>query len=131
MESKEFIDGLKRDKARGNLAPHQIILLISLLNLYKENESDTFDILSLTNEFQKIWNDYQYKFKTINNNIGLPLKAFNNRGYIELGVKDTINDFRNNLELMSKISSLKIDNVLIQLFKNEDIRNYFIHRISK
>jgi len=131
MESKVFIDGLKRDKARGNLAPHQIILLISLLNLYKENESDTFDIFSLNNEFQKIWNDHQYKFKTINNKIGLPLKAFNNRGYIELDVKDTINDFRNNLELMSKISSLKIDNVLLKLFANDGISNYLINRISK
>lgn len=27
MNSIEFIDNLKRDKASGNLAPHQIILL--------------------------------------------------------------------------------------------------------
>lgn len=33
IDNGEFIDFLKRDKARRNLAPHQIILLISVFNL--------------------------------------------------------------------------------------------------
>jgi hypothetical protein len=130
MESNEFIDSLKRDKARGNLAPHQIILLLALLNLYKENNSSVLDIFTLNNEFQKVWNDHQDKFESKNNKIGLPLKAFVNKGYIELAVTNTINDFRNNLELESKISSLKFSDEIIKLFSNDNVKNYLISRIS-
>lgn len=35
MNAEEFVNNLKRDKARGSLTPHQIILLIALLKIYK------------------------------------------------------------------------------------------------
>jgi hypothetical protein len=130
MDSNEFIDGLKRDKARGNLAPHQIILLLALLNLDKENNSSVLDIFSLNNEFQKVWNEHQDKFESKNNKIGLPLKAFVNKGYIELVVSNTIKDLRSNSELESKISNLKIGNELLKLFSNDSIKKYLISRIS-
>ena len=78
MEMQIFIDGLKRDKARGFLAPHQIILLITLFDSFKENDLDTFDIVSLNSRFKENWKAHKNKFKTKNNKIGLPLKAFIN-----------------------------------------------------
>jgi hypothetical protein len=130
MNIKYFIDSLKRDKARGNLAPHQIILLLALRNLYKENNSSILDIFSLNNEFKKVWNEHQDKFESKNNKIGLPLKAFVNKGYIELVVTNTINDFRNNSELESKITSLTVSYELLKLYSDESIENYLTSRIS-
>jgi hypothetical protein len=129
MQNK-FIDGLKRDKARGNLAPHQIILLIALLNLYKATNNSVIDIFSLNNEFQKLWSEHQDKFESKNNKIGLPLKAFINKGYIELVVSNTIKDFRNNSELEAKISSLTLSDELLKLYCDESIKNYLTSRIS-
>jgi len=131
MDLKVFIDGLKRDRARGSLAPHQIILLISLFDIFKEYGSGTFDIVSLNNKFKENWKEHQHKFKTKNNKIGLPLKAFINKGYIEIETNADINDFRNNSELESKISMLKIDNILLDIFRKTKSNSYLIERIIK
>jgi flagellar biosynthesis regulator FlaF len=131
MESNEFIDSLKRDKARGNLAPHQIVLLLTLLNLHKENNSSILNIFSLNNEFQKVWNAYKNDFKTTNNKLGMPLKAFVNKGYVTIEISEEINDFRNLLELESKISKLEIADVLLTFLKIDKIEGYLISRITK
>ena len=50
MTLEEFTNNLKRDRARGNLAPHQIILLLSIRKLILQNKSKTifiFDLLEL------------------------------------------------------------------------------------
>jgi hypothetical protein len=51
MDIKEFIDSLKRDKARGALAPHQIILLLSLHKLNSENKSKILKLEDLMGTF--------------------------------------------------------------------------------
>ena len=130
MEIDKFIDGLKRDKARGNLAPHQIILLITLFDGFKEDDSGIFDIANLNREFKENWKAHQSKFETKNNKIGLPLKAFINKGYIKIETSDVINDFRNNSELESKISMLKIDNILIDIFRKMNSNSSLIERIT-
>jgi len=131
MSPEEFTDGLKRDRARGSLAPHQIILLIALSKIYKKSGKVLTDILILNTEFQEVWNTYKNEFKTTNNKLGMPLKAFVNKGYLTIQISEEINDFRNLSELESKISKLVIEDILTNLFKADKIEEYFIGRISK
>lgn len=131
MSPEEFIDGLKRDRARGSLAPHQIILLIALSKIYKKSGKFLTDILILNTEFQELWNIYKNDFKTTNNKLGMPLKAFVNKGYLSIEISEEINDFRNLLELETKISKLAIEDILITFFKIEKIEEYLVTRISK
>jgi hypothetical protein len=131
MNPEEFIDGLKRDRARGSLAPHQIILLIALSKIYKKSGKVLTDILILNTEFQEVWNTYKNEFKTTNNKLGMPLKAFVNKGYLTIQISEEINDFRNLSELESKISKLVIEDILTNLFKADKNEEYFIGRISK
>jgi hypothetical protein len=131
MNPEEFIDGLKRDRARGSLAPHQIILLISLLRIHHKSGKNLTDILILNSEFQEVWNTYKNQFKTNNNKLGMPLKAFVNKGYLTIQISEEINDFRNLSELESKISKLVIEDILITFFKEDNIEEYLISRITK
>lgn len=126
----EFINDLKRDKARGNLAPHQIILLIALYNLSDQGHIFNFNIIELNAEFQKVWKEHQSKFKTRNNKIGLPLKAFLNREFIQIELTDTISDFRKNQELEEKITELRIGNEIKKIMKQIEVKEYLITRIS-
>ena len=131
MTAESFVDDLKRDKARGSLAPHQIILLIALLRLYKKNVEILNDISILNSEFQEVWNTYKNEFKTTNNKLGMPLKVFVNKGYLTIKITEQINDFRNLSELETKISQVIIEDILILLFKIEKIEEYLVSRISK
>jgi hypothetical protein len=131
MNTEEFVNNLKRDKARGNLAPHQIILLIALSNIYSISKSDSTAINTLNSEFQKVWKEHKNLFISKNNKIGLPLKAFVNREYFQLITTEIINDFRNNLELETKIKSIKMDKAITQLFQDSNIKKYLITRIVK
>jgi hypothetical protein len=131
MIPEEFINNLKRDKARGSLAPHQIILLIALSKVYKKSGKNLNDILILNNEFQEIWKTYKNEFKTTNNKLGMPLKAFVNKGYLTIETSEQLLDFRNFSELESKISNLVIEEILISLFKSSNIEEYLVSRISK
>lgn len=131
MIAEEFIDSLKRDKARGSLAPHQIILLIALSKVYKKSGETLTDILILNSVFQEVWNTYKNEFKTTNNKLGMPLKAFVNKGYLTIEISEEINDFRNLIELETKISKLVIEDDLISLFKIEKIEEYLVSRITK
>lgn len=131
MNPEEFIDGLKRDRARGSLAPHQIILLIALSKIYKKSGTILTNILILNSEFQEVWNTYKNQFKTTNNKLGMPLKAFVNKGYLTIEISEEIIDFRNLIELETKISKLVIEDNLIPLFKIEKIEEYLVSRISK
>jgi hypothetical protein len=131
MTAANFVDNLKRDKARGSLAPHQIILLIALSKIYKKSGRNLTDILILNSEFQEVWNTYRNEFKTTNNKLGMPLKAFVNKGYLTVEICEEINDFRKVSELEVKISKLVIENDLISLFKIDKIEEYLESRISK
>lgn len=125
----EFINDLKRDKARGNLAPHQIILLIALYNLSDKGNISDFNINELNTEFQKVWNEHQSKFRTKNNKIGLPLKAFLNREFIQIELTGDISDFRKNQELEDKISNIKIDTELSKILKTKELNKKLVERI--
>lgn len=129
MGHKKFVDGLKRDKARGALAPHQIILLISLHKLYSENKSNIIEIDDLMDAFSLTWKEHQNSFKTKNNNLGMPLKVFVNRDYLKIEIKENIIDFRNKTELKSKIKSININLVLLNLLKNPEFSIYLKTRI--
>ncbi|MGY0391178.1 hypothetical protein ACW5R3_01295 [Bizionia sp. KMM 8389] len=127
---KEFVDNLKRDKARGDLAPHQIILLLSLHKLYSENKSNTFEIDDLMDAFNLTWKEHQKSFKTKNCNLGMPLKVFVNKEYLEIDINEEINDFRSKTELRTKITSIIISQLLLTLLKKTEFYNYLKTRIS-
>lgn len=82
-------------------------------NIYSKDKNIHIDILSLNNEFQRVWKEHQNKFKSRKNKIGMPLKFLVNKSHIEIELTESINDFRNISELKSKISILKINNSLI------------------
>jgi hypothetical protein len=130
MDINEFVDNLKRDKARGELAPHQIILLISLYNLYIENNSKTLSIEELISTFNKVWKENQDKFKTKNCNLGMPLKVFVNRECLEIDIKEDIIDFRSKTELRSKITEIRISLILLSFFNNTELEHYLKTRIN-
>ncbi|WP_282142789.1 hypothetical protein [Cellulophaga baltica] len=127
---KDFIDNLNRDKARGNIAPHQIILLLSLQKLYLENKSHIIHISDLMDTFSSVWEEHQNSFKTKNSNLGMPLKVFVNKDYIEIKVKVEINDFRSKTELKSKVTRIVVNRVLLRLFKNTEFSAFLKKRIS-
>lgn len=127
---KEFIDNLKRDKARGELAPHQIILLLSLHKLYSESKSSIIEIGDLMGAFSLIWKEHQNSFKTKNSNLGMPLKVFVNKSYLEIDITDSINDFRSKTELKSKVIQIKISTILLNLLKNPEFSAYLKTRVN-
>jgi hypothetical protein len=130
MEINEFIDNLKRDKARGELAPHQIILLLSLHKLYSKNKSNIIEIGDLMDTFSLTWKEHQDSFKTKNCNLGMPLKVFVNKDYLEIEIKEDINDFRSKSELKTKITQIKINQVLLSLFNKNEFSAYIKKRIK-
>ena len=69
MDINEFVDNLKRDKARGKIAPHQIILLTALYRLYYKNKTSSFNIEELIIEFNEIWENNKQNVHSLNNNI--------------------------------------------------------------
>ena len=131
MTLEEFINNLKRDRARGNLAPHQIILLLSLRKLILQNKSNTLQINDILDSFRILWNQNQNKYKTKNCNLGMPLKVFVNIGFLKLILTDEIYDFRNRKELLTKINQIVISSFLYQLLLNEQSEKYILSRIIK
>ena len=130
MDPKEFIDKLKRDKARGIIAPHQIVLLIALLNIYEQKGSSIFNIEEINFEFQKVWKEHSTKFNSNNNLVGMPLKALYNQGYITIEILNNIRDFRKLSNLIDNINVITLENDLLELFTFENIRSSLIYRLS-
>jgi len=60
----------------------------------------------------------------------MPLKVSINRDYLEINTKQDINDFRSKRELRSKITEIRINRVLVNLFKNAMFIDYLKTRIS-
>jgi hypothetical protein len=85
-----FVNGLKRDKARGQLAPHQLILLLALLadvnkqgsRIAEPEYAVITDIRQLNDYFQSVWKQHRHHFSSTNPKIGLPLQSFSNQGLI-------------------------------------------------
>lgn len=115
----KFINGLNRDRARGDLAPHQIILLASLLIEFTDSHDKKIQIDSLITSFENIWINNAIKFKSINMNIGMPIKSFENQGYINLRKKNPIKDYRNLNDLKNNIDYLELNFVLTELFETK------------
>jgi hypothetical protein len=126
----DFVSELRRDKARGEIAPHQIILLISFFHLSHSLKKGVFSIGEINMEFQRNWDLYCLQFKSRNNKVGMPLKALYNKGLIQLEIVDIINDFRNLNDLQSKISSVKLHKKLIHFLGIDDVHDFLISKIN-
>lgn len=124
-----FIEGLKRDRARGSIAPHQIILLISFLNLTNSLAKNHYKIEELSIEFDSNWAKYSHLYSTKNINIGMPIKAMMNKSLLEIKTKDTIFNYRKRKEILSKIETIKLSNEL-KTFLNSVNLDYLIRRIT-
>ena len=98
--------------------------------MYIENNSKTLNIEDLISTFNKVWKENQDKFKTKNCNLGMPLKVFVNREYLEIDIKEDIVDFRSKTELTNKIIKIEICAILKNLFQKPDIKNEFINKIN-
>jgi len=127
---EKFINELSRDKVRGTIAPHQIILLISFFNLYHATSRKQFEFKELADEFYASWKKYQHLFKSKNNNIGMPLHALYKRDLIEITVSYTIIDYRNIEELSQKIKYTSFNKELIKFLKTVDL-DYLESRINR
>ncbi|WP_293786889.1 hypothetical protein [uncultured Pedobacter sp.] len=125
LDQDNFIDSLKRDRARGNLAPHQIILLISFFNLGK----DRLTIHELVSEFDKNWETYKHLFKSNNRNIGMPLKAMLNNNLITIETFSSIENHRNTREILSKIILVSLSETLTEFFTSVN-KEYLETRIE-
>lgn len=123
MDPNKFIDNLKRDKARGVIAPHQIVLISALYNIYQREKKSKLNIDEIDMEFQKVWNKNCDKFLSRSNLLGMPLKAFYNQGFIDVKFNEPVDDFRRLKSLKTNIENVEIGNSLINLFsiKNLDL----------
>jgi hypothetical protein len=65
-----------------------------------------------------------------NCNLGMPLKVFVNKGYLEIDIKEDIVDFRSKTELREKVIQIEISTILISLFKSHRILNNLNERIK-
>jgi hypothetical protein len=123
-----FVNGLKRDQARGQLAPHQIILLLALLTYIRTHHDNNdkqlakyaviFDIRQLNDYFQIIWKQNSHRFSSTNPKIGLPLRAFFNQHLVNLKFNSTIDDIRRTEELITKLNSITVLPKILNLFLN-------------
>lgn len=117
---KNFIDNLKRDKARGAIAPHQVLLLISLKILNDKKGNFDFNIEEVVDEFDSVWDKYERIFKSKSKIAGMPIKAFHNQGLIDLEFSSKIEDFRNRSMLLESVKTIKFHNNLTEfLIKTE------------
>lgn len=130
MDKENFIASLKRDRARGSLAPHQIILLIALCDIYNKEKSKQIDLAQLNECFQHNWRDYKEKFVSVNNNLGMPLKAFLKRELLIIEFKEPMDDFRNFKNLEANISKILMTKELLTFLGISDIRKYLETRID-
>lgn len=121
----DFIDSLKRDRARGNLAPHQIILLISFFNLGK----DRLTIHELILEFDKNWETYKHLFKSTNRNIGMPLKAMLNKNLISIQTSSLIENYKSTTEIIEKVAKVILEKELCH-FLGKTNSNILLTRLA-
>lgn len=129
MRIENFVNNLKRDKARGDLAPHQIILLLSIQKICNLQNSNIISISHLIDTFEVVWKENEEKFKTKNCNLGMPLKVFVDKEYLEIDLNQNINDFRNKTELNAKIKQILVSPILKNILINEKSEAYLISRL--
>lgn len=129
-----FVNGLKRDKARGQLAPHQLILLLALLNCFNQYNSHSIqDIRQLNTDFQIIWKQHRHRFTSTNSKIGLPLQAFFNQHLVQLKFNSNIDDIRRTEELILKLDHIMLLPKILNIFLNHThttLYNYFEARVD-
>lgn len=131
MDPNIFIDNLRRDKARGIIAPHQIVLLLALYSLFRQTGKIHFNIEEVNSSFQLVWKENKDKFKSTNNNVGLPLKSLNSQGIIKLEIVSSIFDFRNLKNLNDGINKVNLTEVLLKVFHENSFTDKLKERLSK
>ena len=66
---------MKIDRARGETAPHQIILLATLFDLFKLNTKPQVKLAEISGKFGVIWVSNNHRFSTTNMNLARPVPA--------------------------------------------------------
>lgn len=131
MDPNEFIDNLKRDKARGIIAPHQIILLLALNNIYQCTKKNMLSVDEINAEFQNVWSNNTDRFQSKSNLVGMPLKALYNQGFIELNINGEIQDYRRFEQLQHHVTQVTIGKQLVELFSAKNLNPILKERMDK
>lgn len=132
VDLKSIISKLNRDKAHGQSAPHQIILLITLKKMIeKESNMGVFDIHKLKDEFDLAWNSYAMRLSRSTKNFAMPIHALVKNRLISVNTKRDryrFNDRRSEKELLDNTLSISIkDYTLLNALKNssqDEIESY-------
>jgi len=128
---KESIENLRRDQARGFVAPHQLILLITICRHYQTTKESQVSLINLKDMFHEIWIENEQAFRSENPDIVMPIKALKRSGLISADIdQNLLKRIRTYSDLNNYITNLEISKPLAELFKNlnaaEDIiKSYF------
>jgi len=121
------ISALNIGSARGSEAPHQPILLLSLLDQFHRHDKE-YNIQDLIDAFTVVWNKYDTYLMSDNPDIVMPIKALLRKGILNAQFKNNsgeaqINETRSVSELGSQIEFVYLNDALKKaLDEMEDIR---------
>jgi hypothetical protein len=128
---KESIENLRRDQARGFVAPHQLILLMTICRHYQTTKESQVSLINLKDMFHEIWIENEQAFRSENPDIVMPIKALKRSGLISADIdQNLLKRIRTYSDLNNSITNIEISKPLAELFKKlnaaEDIiKSYF------
>lgn len=132
---KAILDKLKRDSNKGILAPHQILLLITIQREFNSYNNIELSIKDIQCTYEIVWNEYRKSISSDNLNLGVPIRALKNQGLIEVNFyneSDPLKEkyYRIKNKLLEKVKSIILSENLINGIKNENeaeeiIASYF------
>ncbi|WP_282018187.1 hypothetical protein [Salegentibacter mishustinae] len=116
---EKILNNLNRDRARGIKAPHQIILLISISEYFKQENKQTISLDKLNQLFTYKWIENEQAFQSDNKDIVMPFKALHNLNLIQTKIEpQLLNSIRSFNDLSQKISEIRLEDGLAEILKN-------------
>ncbi|SOC81567.1 hypothetical protein SAMN06296241_3146 [Salinimicrobium sediminis] len=114
-----ILEHLNRDKARGNIAPHQVILLIAISNHVEKYRRQLLPLPQVKEIFDEIWLHKEQLFRSNNTDIVMPLKALQRAELIHLRItEDQIQGVRSYNQLREVVTDIELSNELFEILKS-------------
>lgn len=114
-----ILGALNRDRARGNKAPHQIILLISIAEYFKQNHRKIIPLENLYNLFTNIWMENEQALSSDNKDFVMPLKALYKMNLLQTSLEAPIlNPIRSYNELKQRIFEIELTEDFTAILEN-------------
>lgn len=131
LKLEKFINDLNRDSVRGNIAPHQLVLLITFLRMF-DSTIELFSFKELHVNFNKVWEELKLFFKTGNRDIIMPIKALTNQGHIKLHPNNEIYKSLHKVSDFEKYyKSVSLHQEFKEILSLPDVENYLIKRLQQ